>query len=125
MRPANPARLRSQVQFLRRQFALDEALPFSKILTEDLVAQTLTEVCVSWIDRIFSPLITLWVFLSQVLSADHSCRAAVARLVAHRVARGQKPCSGRTGAYCQARTLAREALLGGGLLGRSRAGRPG
>ena len=51
----------------------------------------------------YSPLVTLWVFLSQVLSTDHSCRAAVARLVAHRVSRGQKPCSAETGAYCQAR----------------------
>ncbi len=38
-----------------------------------------------------------------MLSADHSCRNAVARLIAHRVARGQKPCSPRTGAYCRAR----------------------
>jgi pimeloyl-ACP methyl ester carboxylesterase len=37
-----------------------------------------------WLDRIFSPLVTLWVFLGQVLSADHSCRAAVARLIAGR-----------------------------------------
>jgi hypothetical protein len=43
------------------------------------------------------------VFLGQVLSADHSCRAAVARLIAHRVSRGLKPCSSETGAYCQAR----------------------
>ena len=42
-----------------------------------------------WKDRIFTPLVTLWVFLSQVLSADHSCRAAVARLIAHRF-RGDK-----------------------------------
>src|SRR5262249_9156217 len=49
------------------------------------------------------PLVTLWVFLGQVLSADHSCRAAVARLRAHRLARGQRPCSAETGAYCQAR----------------------
>jgi Transposase DDE domain len=47
--------------------------------------------------------VTLWVFLGQVLSADHSCRAAVARLIAHRLARGQSPCSAETGAYCQAR----------------------
>ena len=39
----------------------------------------------------------------QVLSQDHSCRAAVARLIAHRVSRGQRPCSAETGAYCQAR----------------------
>lgn len=56
-----------------------------------------------WLDRIYSPLVTLWVFLGQVLSADHSCRAAVARLIAHRLSRGQPPCSAETGAYCQAR----------------------
>ena len=53
-----------------------------------------------WLDRTFSPLVTLWVFPGQVLSADHSCRAAVARLIAHRLARGQGPCSAATGAYC-------------------------
>ena len=50
-------------------------------------------------------------FLGQVLSADHSCRAAVARLIAHRVARGQRPCSARTGAYCQARQRLPEAFF--------------
>jgi hypothetical protein len=47
--------------------------------------------------------VTLWVFLGQVLAADPSCRAAVARLIAHRVAQGLKPCSSETGGYCQAR----------------------
>src|SRR5262249_51459808 len=103
MRHANPARLHQQVSFLRRQFAQDGDLPFRDVLSEELVTQALTSASVSWIDRIFSPLVTLWVFLSQVLSADHSCRAAVARLIAHRVVRGQRPCSARTGAYCQAR----------------------
>src|SRR3954454_5514201 len=103
MRHANPARLHPQASFLRRQFAQHGDLPFSDVLSEELVTQALTAASVSWIDRIFSPLVTLWVFLSQVSSADHSCRAAVARLIAHRVARGQKPCSAKTGAYCQAR----------------------
>jgi hypothetical protein len=58
---------------------------------------------VVWLDRVYSPMVTLWVFLGQVLSQDHSCRAAVARLIAHRVAGGQRPCSAETGAYCQAR----------------------
>jgi hypothetical protein len=47
--------------------------------------------------------VTLWVFLGQVLSADHSCRSAVARLIAHRLAQGEDACSAETGAYCQAR----------------------
>ena len=41
----------------------------------------------------------------QVLSADHACRAAVARLLAHRLARGQGPCSAETGAYCGASAI--------------------
>lgn len=108
---ANPGLLRQQVHFLRRQFAQDGSLPFSDVLSEDLVTETLAAVGVFWMDRIYSPLVTLWVFLSQVLSADHSCRAAVARLIAHRISRGQKPCSAETGAYCQARERLPEAFF--------------
>lgn len=103
MRHSNHGRFRQEVQFLRRRFLQNGDLPFSDILTEKLVAQALTALSKDWLDRIFSPLVTLWVFLGQVLSADHSCRAAVARLIAHRLARGQGPCSADTGAYCQAR----------------------
>src|SRR5262249_8671598 len=103
MRHANPGRVRRQVQFLRRQFLQNAELPFSDILTEKIIGQALAELGQGWLDRIVSPLVTLWVFLGQVLSADHSCRAAVARLIAHRLAWGQLPCSAETGAYCQAR----------------------
>ena len=57
------------------------------------------------------PLVTLAVFLSQVLSDDHSCRAAVARLLAWRAARGLPACSPDTGGYCKARQRLPEALL--------------
>ena len=96
-------RFREQVRFLRRQFLQDGELPFNDVLSESAVAQALKALDVVWLDRIFSPLVTLWVFLGQVLSQDHSCRAAVARLIAHRISRGQRPCSAETGAYCQAR----------------------
>jgi Transposase DDE domain len=102
MRPVNQGRFRQQVQFLRRQFLQDGDLPFTDVLTEEAIAQALATVS-DWLERIFSPLVTLWVFLGQVLSADHSCRAAVARLIAHRLSRGQSPCSAETGAYCKAR----------------------
>jgi hypothetical protein len=103
MRHSNPGRFRQQVQFLRCQYLQDGDLPFTHVLSEDLITQSLTAVGVFWKDRIYTPLVTLWVFLGQVLSADHSCRAAVARLIAHLVSRGEKPCSAQTGAYCQAR----------------------
>ncbi len=96
-------RFQQQFQFLKRQFLQDDALPFGDALSETMVAKALTDNAVDWIDRIYSPLVTLWVFLGQVLSQDHSCRAAVARLIAHRISCGQRPCSAETGAYCQAR----------------------
>src|SRR5881227_1885837 len=110
MRCSRRGRFREQLGILRRQFLQDGDLPFTDVLTEEVIARaraTLT----GWLDRIFSPLVTLRVFLGRVLSADHSCRAAVARLIAHRVARGQKPCSARTGAYCRARRRLPEAFF--------------
>jgi hypothetical protein len=103
MRYSSQGRFRQQVRFLRRQFLQDGDLPFSNVLSEGGIAQALTAIDVCWLDRIYSPLVTLWVFLGQVLSADHSCRAAVARLIAHRISQKESPCSAETGAYCQAR----------------------
>src|SRR5262245_54438784 len=110
MRYANRGPFREQVRFLRRQFLQDGDLPFTNVLTEEVIARALAAVT-GWLDRIFSPLVTLWVFLGQVLSADHSCRAAVARLITHRLAQGQRPCSAQTGAYCQARKRLPESFF--------------
>lgn len=107
---SNRGAFRDQVNFLRRQFLQDGDLPFTNVLTEEVIAQALAALT-GWLDRVFSPLVTLWVFLGQVLSADHSCRAAVARLIAHRLAQGQSPCSAETGAYCQARQRLPESFF--------------
>ena len=100
---SNQGWFRRQFHFLRRQFLQEEGLPFSTVLSEATVAPALDVIEGFWKDRIYTPLVTLWVFLGQVLSADHSCRNAVARLMAHRLSRGESPCSPQTGAYCQAR----------------------
>ncbi|MEZ6103813.1 MAG: IS4 family transposase [Pirellulaceae bacterium] len=94
---------RQQFDFLKRQFLQEGELAFTSVLTADLVSKALTTIKFSWNDRIYTPLATLWIFLSQVMSTDHSCRAAVARWIAHRAARGLGTCSSDTGAYCQAR----------------------
>ena len=111
MRCCNQGRFRQQVRFLRRQFLQEGDLPFTSVLSDAIVSQALQSVALVWKDRVYTPLVTLWVFLGQVLSQDHSCRAAVARLLAHRVARGQRPCSAETGAYCQARKRLPEKLF--------------
>ncbi len=99
----NQGRFRQQVSFLRRQFLQEGELPFTDVLSEKTITPALEAITACWKDRVYTPLVTLWVFLGQVISADHSCRAAVARLIAHRFSRGQDPCSPKTGAYCQAR----------------------
>ena len=100
---SNQGRLQEQVSFLRRQFLQEGGLPFTDVLSESLVKQALTAVGARWLDRIYSPLVTMWVFLGQALSEDHSCRNAVANLIVHRISQGQKACSALTSAYCQAR----------------------
>src|SRR5919109_4736670 len=110
VRYSNSGSVREQVGFLRRQFLQGGDLPFTDVLTEDVITQALAAVG-GWLDRVFSPLVTLWVFLGQVLSSDHSCRAAVARLIAHRLAQGQRPCSAETSAYCQARQRLPESFF--------------
>src|SRR4029077_16047909 len=131
---SNRGAFRDQLNFLRRQFLQDGDLPCTNVLTEEIIAQALAALT-GWLDRVFSPMVTLWVFLGQVLGADHSCRAPVARpvpprlapgrrprspppgrapvarLTAHRLARGQRPCSPQTGAYCQARKRLPESFL--------------
>jgi len=78
-------------------------LYFAALLSEDRIIKAFGKARWFWQGWICTPTVTVWVFLSQCLSADHSCREAVARLVAWRMARGLKPCSANTGAYCTAR----------------------
>jgi hypothetical protein len=96
-------RLRHQVDTLRREFLQEGGLPFAAVLDAGGLDEALREIKTTWNDRIYSPLVTPWVFLGQVLNADQSCRAAVARLIAHRVSQGLEPCRSETGADCQAR----------------------
>ena len=72
-------RFREQVRFLRRQFLQDGELPFTDVLSESTVAQALKALDVVWLDRIYSPLVTLWVFLGQVLSPTKSLPEAARR----------------------------------------------
>ena len=92
-------RIRDQISFLRSQ----PRLPFSDLLDAGMVREVLREEGVRYRDRIFSPLVTLWTFLTQVLSLDHCCRKAVACLIADRTARGLEACSAESGSYCKAR----------------------
>ena len=80
-----------------------EDLYFAGLLKAQEIEEALETATARFRGWIYSPAMTVWTFLSQCLSADHSCREAVARLLAWRVSRGQQACSAETGGYCLAR----------------------
>src|SRR5215472_6169774 len=96
---------------LRARFARNDGLPFADVLTECSIRDALDERGVAYRDRVFTPITTIWGFLSQVLGDDHSCRDAVARIIAHRAASGLKACSPNAASYCDARARIPTAVL--------------
>ena len=68
MRVSSSVRLRRQVRFLKRQFLQNGELPFTDILSAQAISEALSTAEIVWKDRIYPPLVTLWVFLSQVLA---------------------------------------------------------
>jgi Transposase DDE domain len=78
-------------------------LPFYDILDVTMVKAALDAEGVTFNESIYTPLVTLSLFLSQVLDLDHSCRATVARLIVWLAINGRKPCVPETGSYSDAR----------------------
>jgi hypothetical protein len=95
-------------------FAHDPGQPFDQALPEKVIQQVADDEDLHFAegtDDVYTPAMTLWAFLSQVLSASKSCVAAVARVMILRIALGLSPCSANTGAYCKARAKLSESFL--------------
>jgi putative transposase len=78
-------------------------LPYRDLLDGEIVRSALVEENLKFRIRTYTPLITLWTFLTQVLDPDHSCRMAVSSLNAFLVSQGQPAVSPDTSNYCKAR----------------------
>jgi hypothetical protein len=101
----------TSLEEVRARFARDQGLPFADSLSERNILDALNEYGVQFRDRLFNPVTTIWGFLSQVLSDDHSCRETVSRIIAHRAAAGLEMCSPNTASYCNARARLPTAVL--------------
>ena len=91
-------------------------LPFADVLPEQAIEKVFDDEDATFAadeDAIFTPAVTLWAFLSQVLFKDEhrSCIAAVARVAVLLVALERGPCSSNTGAYCRARGKLSEKVI--------------
>lgn len=106
-----PGRFAHQCSSFRQRFAQANRLPWTDVLSEQRLKASLAEQPVPYQQGVYTTLVTLWTFLEQVFSVDHSCRAAVARLMAWMITQGRRPCAAGTGAYCKARQRLSEAWL--------------
>ena len=101
---------------LLSSFLQHDNLPFADVLEADRIQQAFEDEQACFAeeeDAVYTPAVTLWAFLSQVLhkGEQRSCVAAVARVMTLLVALGKKPCAEDTGAYCRARARLSEPVL--------------
>ena len=105
-----------QFRLVLSSFLHKDGLPFSEALGEEEIRKAFDEEGASFASdegSIYTPAVTLWAFLSQVLHKEEqrSCLAAVARVAVLLVALGRRPCSGNTGAYCRARAKLSQSVI--------------
>ncbi len=96
-------RFQRHVEQVQRRLA-ERPLAFAFALSEELVRKVLAECGIEFRERVYKPWITLWAFVSQMLSANGSCQEAVFQVNAWRLQNGERACSPDTGHSCQARS---------------------
>ena len=100
---------------IRKSFQLAKGLPFADVLTEDDIQKAFADAECHFAegeDDVFTPAVTLWAFLSQMLftGAARSCDAAVLRIRQLLQSLGKTVCAFNSGGYCKARTKIDEAV---------------
>lgn len=101
----------NDVRSLRQKLSNKMGLPFQDILPAEQIAKAIEAEGIKYRDCLYTPWVTLWAFIAQVLDADHSCRKAVSRVVAYCAVIGLPMPSALTGGYCRARKRLAENLL--------------
>jgi Transposase DDE domain len=103
-----------QAEAFLAAFLQTDDLPLHDVLTPDDVVTAFDDAgveCRGSATAIFTPLLTLWAFLGQFLHRDHSCRAAVLRVMVLCGALSRPIPASDTAAFCRARARLPLAVL--------------
>ena len=105
-----------QFRPLLASFLQRRGLPFADALPEEAIQEAFNQEHIRFAEdeeAVYTPAMTLWAFLSQVLFKDEqrSCIAAVMRVAVLLVALRRKACSANTGAYCRARAKLPQKIM--------------
>jgi hypothetical protein len=93
----------NRADILKQKFQDSLGLPFEQVLPEAVIQKVLEEQGVSYRQTLYTPIVTMWSWMSQVLDVDKSLSNAVSRVIAWLAAAGEVVPSGDTGAYSKAR----------------------
>ena len=105
-----------QFRAMLASFLQRPGLAFADALPEEAIQAVLDQAHVRFAedeDAVYTPAMTLWAFLSQVLfkGEQRSCIVAVMRVSVLLVTLQRKACSYNTGAYCRARAKLPEKVM--------------
>jgi hypothetical protein len=101
----------NRAEILKQQFNQSIGLPWQKILPESRIEEILVEENIQYRNCVYTPIVTLWALLSQVLDPDKSLSNAVKRISTWVGAAGGDCPSPDTGAYSKARQRFKESVL--------------
>lgn len=101
----------NRAEILKQQFNQSLGLPWQTILPASRIEEILAQENVEYRNSVYTPVVTLWALMAQVLDPDKSLRNAVKRVITWvGVAGGECP-SSDTGAYSKARQRFNETVL--------------
>jgi hypothetical protein len=98
-------------KILKQQFLQSICLPWHYILPESRLEEILKEEGITYRRCIYTPLVTVCMMISQVLSSDKSLSNSVKCITTWLTTAGLHLPSQDTGAYCKARQRLPESLL--------------
>jgi len=101
----------NHVKTIIKQINANPTLSLKDVLPTDIIEKHISTI--ECRERVFTPSVTVWSLLSQVLSDGQSCQSAVAKTIAYFINQGKKPPSSNTAAYCKARSRLPEHSLAG------------
>lgn len=101
----------NRAEILKQQFTQSLGLPWQELLPVSRLEEILQEEEVSYRSSVYTPIVTLWAMVTQVLDPDKSLSNAVKRLISWLAAAGAECPSSDTGAYSKARQRLPESVL--------------
>ncbi|WP_008317353.1 IS4 family transposase [Leptolyngbya sp. PCC 6406] len=101
----------NRAEILKENYQNSIGLPFAEVLSEAAIEAVLEEQGVTYRRVLYTPMVVLWSWLSQVLDPDSSLSHAVKRVVTWMHLAGAVPPSADTGGYSKARQRLPECIF--------------